>query len=97
MHDENKKIFATVNDESKQNKVLLDATEKKISDKVESIRANVELALEVNSSHISECVARVDLIEDRVQGQATTISEFVSEQEHRFKELRTCEPNDIRV
>ena len=88
LHDENKKIFAAVHDQSKQNKALLEATEKKISDKVESIRANVELALEVNSSRISECEARVGLIEERVQGQATSISEFVSKQEHRFEELR---------
>ena len=83
----------------RQNKALLEATEK-ISDKVECIRGNVELALEVNSLHISECKARVGSIEEWVQGQATTISEFVSEQEHQFEELtqqinrlqRTCMP-----
>ena len=57
---------------------MLEATEKKISVKVESICANVELALEVNSSRISERETRVGSIEERVQGQVTTISEFVS-------------------
>ena len=88
LQDVNKKIIAAVHEQSKQNKALLEATEKKISDKVESIRANVEFALEVNNSRISECEARVGSIEERVQGQATTIIEFVSEQEHRFEELR---------
>ena len=59
LYDVNKKIFAAVYDQSKQKKALLEATEKKIPDKVESIRANVELGLEVNSSRISKCEARV--------------------------------------
>ena len=73
-----------MHEQSRQNKAFLESAEKKITDKVESIHANVEMVLEMNNSRISECESRVMLIEERVQVQATRINEFVSKQEQRL-------------
>ena len=40
IHEENKKMFAAVHEQAKQNKNIVEAAEKKITEKVESIRAD---------------------------------------------------------
>ena len=45
LHDENKEMFTTVHEQAKQNKQLIESTEKRIGEKVELIRTNFELAL----------------------------------------------------
>ena len=53
LHDENKRIYNTVHDQAKQNKQLLESTEKRIGEKVELILTNIELAVEANNSRLS--------------------------------------------
>ena len=45
-----KKIFAAVHEEVKKNKSIIEAAEKKITEKVESIRADFEAVLEISNS-----------------------------------------------
>ena len=54
LHDENKRIYTAVHDQAKQNKQLLESTEKRIGEKVEIIRSNIETALEaVSYTHLT--------------------------------------------
>ena len=85
LHDENKKIYASVQDQSKQ---MLESTEKWISEKVEIIRSNIESVLEVNNLCISECEAKISGIEEKVVWHASTMSELVAEQDLRIQELQ---------
>ena len=53
LHDENKRIFTAVHEQAKQGKQLLVSTEKRIGEKVEIIRSNIETALEaVSYTHL---------------------------------------------
>ena len=54
LHDENKRIYTAVHDQANQNKQLLASTEKRIGEKVEIIRSNIETALEANNSRIND-------------------------------------------
>ena len=45
---------------------MLEATEKRISERVEIIRSNIESVIEVNNSRISECEAKISGMEARV-------------------------------
>ena len=59
---------------AKQNKSIIEADEKKITEKVESIRADFEAALEINNSRITECETRMLSVQERVQSQMTAIN-----------------------
>ena len=89
IHEENKKIFPVVREQAKQNKSIIEAAEKKITEKVESIRADFEAVLEIKNSWITECETRMISVEERVQSQATAINEFISSHENKLK-LDTC-------
>ena len=54
---------------------------------MESICANFETALEISNSWISECETRVLSVEERVQSQTATISEFINSQEQKLDYL----------
>ena len=87
LHDENKSIYTAVHDQPKQNKQLLETTEKRIGEKVEIIRSNIETALEANNSCINDCEAKITGIEERVVQHTSTVSELVAEQDQRIQEL----------
>ena len=88
LHDENKKIYTAVHDQAKQNKQLLESTEKRIGEKVELIRTNIELALEANNSRLSDCEAKINVIEERMVNHTSMVNELVAEQEQRTQELK---------
>ena len=88
LHDENKRIFMSVHDQAKQSKQLLESTEKRIGEKVELIRSNIETALEANNSRISECEAKITGIEERVTHHTSTVNELVAEQDQWIQELK---------
>ena len=66
LHDENKSIYTAVYDQPKQNKQVLESTEKRIGEKVEIIRSNIETALEASNFRINDCEAKITGIEERV-------------------------------
>ena len=87
IHEENKKILAAVHEQAKQNKNIVEAAEKKITEKVESIRVDFEAALEVNNSRITECETRMLSVEDRMQSQTTAINDFINSHENKLEIL----------
>ena len=87
LHDENKRIYYSiyaVHDQAKQNKQLLESTETRIGEKVELIRTNIELALVANNSRLSDCEAKINVIEERMVSHTLTVNELVAEQEQRL-------------
>ena len=50
--NQNKKIFAAIHEQTKQNKAIVEAAESKITEKVESIRVEFETAIALNLSLI---------------------------------------------
>ena len=87
LHDENKKIYGAMQEQSKQSKQML-AAEKQISESVEVMRANIESSLEANNSRVSECEAKISGLEEKVVQHASTVNELVAEQDLRIQELQ---------
>ena len=77
LHDENKKLYTAVQEQSKRGKQMLDAAEKRISETVETMKANIEARVEVNNSRVSECEAKLSGIEEKVVQHRSTVNELV--------------------
>ena len=67
---------------------MLEAAEKRISETVEAMRANIESSLEANNSRVSECEAKISGIEEKVVQHASTVNKLVAEQDLRIQELQ---------
>ena len=77
-----------VQEQSKRSKQMLDAAEKRISETVEAMKANIEANLEANNSRVSECEAKLADIEEKVVQHKSTVNEVVAEQDLRIQELQ---------
>ena len=77
-----------MHEQAKQNKQLLESTEKRIGEKVELIRTNIELPLEANNSRLSDCEAKINVMEERMVNHTSRVNELVAEQEQRIQELK---------
>ena len=83
LHDENKKLYAAVQEQSKQSKQMIEAAEKRISETVEAMKADIEAYLEVNKSRLNEYGAKLAGMEEQVIQHRSTVSELIAEQDVR--------------
>ena len=75
-------------EQSKQSKQMIEAAEKRISETVETMKADIEASLEVNKSRLNEYGAKLAGMEEQVVQHRSTVSELMAEQDLRIQELQ---------